>query len=82
MPVIKYIWDPESDNILAETDEHGNILVEYTYEPGYHGKLISMRRDGQTSYFHFDGQGNTRALTDPNHNVTDRYTYDAFGNEQ
>jgi len=35
---------------------------------------------GKTSYYHCDASGNVRALTDSNQNVTDRYTYDAFGN--
>lgn len=34
---------------------------------------------GQTSYFHYDGQGSTRLLTDENANVTDSYAYTAFG---
>jgi RHS repeat-associated protein len=34
---------------------------------------------GQTSYFHYDGLGSTRCLTDANGNVTDSYAYTAFG---
>jgi RHS repeat-associated protein len=30
-------------------------------------------------YFHFDGLGSTWALTDENENVTDNYSYSAFG---
>ncbi len=32
-----------------------------------------------TSYYHYDGQLSTRQLTDALANVTDGYTYDAFG---
>jgi len=32
-----------------------------------------------TSYYHYDGQLSTRQLTDASGNVTDTYTYDAFG---
>jgi RHS repeat-associated protein len=34
---------------------------------------------GQTSYYHYDGLGSTRCLTDSNGNVTDSYAYTAFG---
>jgi RHS repeat-associated protein len=32
-----------------------------------------------TSYYHYDGLGSTRQLTDSDGNVTDTYTYDAWG---
>ena len=32
-----------------------------------------------TSYYHYDGQLSTRQLTDGSANITDGYTYDAFG---
>jgi RHS repeat-associated protein len=79
MPVTNYIWDEENDTLLTETDEDGNTIAEYTHEPGRYGPLISQRRNGHTYYYHYDGQGSTRALTDESGNVTDRYTYTAFG---
>ncbi|MEX0718927.1 MAG: RHS repeat-associated core domain-containing protein [Planctomycetaceae bacterium] len=82
MATIRYMWDPEDDNIIMEKDGSGNVLAVYTHEPGLHGELISMRRDNQTNYFHYDGQGNTRALTDQNQEITDVYRYDAFGDER
>jgi RHS repeat-associated protein len=74
-----YLWDEENDTLLAETDEAGNTIAEYTHEPGRYGPLISQRRNGHTYYHHYDGQGSTRALTDESGTVTDRYTYTAFG---
>ncbi|MDD5307578.1 MAG: hypothetical protein PHU25_09700, partial [Deltaproteobacteria bacterium] len=41
--------------------------------------LISQSRDGADSYFHTDGLGSTRALTDGAGEATDSYTYDAYG---
>ena len=79
MPVTNYMWDEENDTLLMETDEAGNTIAEYTHEPGRYGPLISQRRNGHTYYHHYDGQGSTRALTDESGNVTDRYTYTAFG---
>lgn len=80
MAVTKYFWNPFDDNIIAEYDENGDTIASYTHEPGLHGELISQHRDGQTSYYHYDGEGNTLALTDSNGDVTDTYEYDAFGN--
>jgi len=77
----RYIWDVVSDNVLMEKDEAGATTAVYTQEPGQFGELISQRRNGQTSYYHYDGQGSTRALTDEIGAVTDTYTYSAFGEE-
>lgn len=79
MPGVNYLWDPIGDNIVREFDDDGNVIADYTYEPGLHGNLISQHRDGKSSFYHYDGQGNTLALTDENGDVTDRYAYSAFG---
>ena len=34
---------------------------------------------GQTSYYHYDGQGSAQLLTDENGNITDQYCNTAFG---
>jgi RHS repeat-associated protein/uncharacterized repeat protein (TIGR01451 family) len=34
------------------------------------------------TFYHTDGLGNTRFLTDPSGSITDRYSYDAFGAER
>ena len=81
MAVTNYFWDMESNNVLMESDEVGVTTAVYTHEPDQYGKLISQYRDGETSFYHFDGQGSTRALTDPSQNVTDTYVYDAWGEE-
>ncbi len=54
----------------------GNVLqVVYTYGDD----LISQERGGSTSFYHYDGLGSTRALTDESETETDTYTYEAFG---
>ena len=61
--------------MLEEYTPDGIIVVSYV-----HGKdLISQTRGGQTSFYHVDGLGSTRILTDVFGTVTDRYIYDAFG---
>ena len=79
MTVTNYIWDVESDNLLMETDASGATTAVYTNEPDVFGELVSQRRGGVTSYYHFDAQRSTRQLTDANQNVTDAATYTAFG---
>src|SRR3989304_10410498 len=79
MTVTNYIWDVESDNLLMETDASGATTAVYTNEPDVFGELVSQRRGGGRSYYHFDAQRSTRELTDANQNVTDAATYTAFG---
>ena len=61
--------------VLQERDGAGSVLVDYTYGDD----LISQKRGSLTSFYHYDGQLSTRQLTDANSQVTDTYTYDAFG---
>ena len=74
-----FIWDYANDSYLMEMDETGTTTAIYSNEPVRNGKLISQRRGSTTSYYHFDGQGSTRQVTNQNQNVTDEYTYSAFG---
>jgi RHS repeat-associated protein len=61
--------------VLEEYTEGGIIQVSYV-----HGNdLISQERNGQESFYHVDGLGSTRALSDESGLTTDRYIYDAFG---
>ena len=79
MPTTYYDWDELEDNIDAEHDEAGNLVAEYTHEPGLHGSLVSEHRGGQTLQHHYDAQGNTLAVTDESGNVVDTFGYTAFG---
>jgi len=79
MAKTRYIWDPVNDTYLMEKDAAGSTTAVYTNEPGPYGPLMSQRRGGQTNYYHFDGQGSTRQMTDASQNVTDSARYSAFG---
>jgi len=74
----KYINDVASPlvQVLMETTEEDTVLATYTYG----NDLISMNRAGENSYYHYDGLGSVRQLTDDNEAVVTEYTYDAFGN--
>lgn len=53
----------------------GATQVHYTY--GH--DLLSQERGGDTRYYHYDGLGSTRALSDAGGSLTDSYDYEAFG---
>jgi outer membrane lipoprotein-sorting protein len=76
--VSRYTVDRNTDyaKVLEERDENGGLVVSYV-----HGDdLISQKRGNVKSYYHYDGLGSTRALTYSSGEITDTYTYDAFGN--
>jgi len=79
MPVTEYIWDEDNDSLLMETDGDGNPTAVYTNTPDPYGELISQHRDGQTYFHHYDGEANTRQVTDNNQNIVEQATYTAFG---
>jgi RHS repeat-associated protein len=74
---ISYIVDRNCDyaQVLEERNSKGELIVSYVYGDD----LISQNRAGVVSYYIYDGQGCTRALTDLLGEVTDTYSYDAFG---
>jgi large repetitive protein len=61
--------------VLLEYDEDGNILKDYDHGLG----LIRSQTAGTEAFYHTDGLGSTRPLTNANGAVTDRYNYDAYG---
>ncbi|MEA3346649.1 MAG: RHS repeat-associated core domain-containing protein [Candidatus Auribacterota bacterium] len=63
--------------VLEELDTGNNCMVYYTYGDD----LISQTQGSLINYYHYDGHGSVRALTNAPAMVTDTYTYDAFGNE-
>ncbi|MBQ8547020.1 MAG: EndoU domain-containing protein, partial [Lachnospiraceae bacterium] len=62
--------------VAAQTDRNGNEITSYTRGED----LISMEKDGKIWYYHYDGHGNVRVLTDETGAITDIYRYDACGN--
>ena len=64
--------------VLEERDSLGGLLTNYTYG----SDLLSQNVNGLgESYFHYDGLGSTRGLTDGAETLTDTYAYEAFGVE-
>jgi RHS repeat-associated protein len=61
--------------VLLEYRPSGLVVASYVYGP----RLISQSRSGTNSFYHADGVGSVRALTDATGAVTDSYINDAFG---
>jgi RHS repeat-associated protein len=59
-----------------ETDASGAVEASYVLAGP---ELISQRRAGSTSYYLHDAQGSVRGLADTAGEITDQYTYAAFG---
>jgi len=74
----QYVYDRTAGipAVIEEVSSSG--VVYYVREPG--GELVASLRGGSVYYYHFDGLGSTRAITDSAGNVTDTYSYDAWGN--
>ncbi len=59
--------------MLLEDDGTAQVIFSYGDD------LLNQSRDGTTSFFHYDGLGSTRSLSDSSGNLTDTYNYEAFG---
>jgi len=79
MTAVNYDWDELEDNIVEENDDAKVPLAEYTAEPRLSGDIVSQSVSGQTSYFHYDGQGSTLAVTDATGLATDTRSYTQYG---
>ncbi|NCS32928.1 MAG: tandem-95 repeat protein [Microcystis aeruginosa G11-01] len=75
----------ETRFLVDKNRDYAQVLQEYTPSKIikasyiYGNDLISQLRNNQRSFYHVDGLGSTRALTDINGLVSDRYAYEAFG---
>lgn len=59
--------------VLIEERAAGDVIYSYGDD------LISQTRSGETHFYHYDGLGSTRALSDELGVVSDTYDYQAFG---
>ncbi|MBI5267441.1 MAG: RHS repeat protein, partial [candidate division Zixibacteria bacterium] len=78
--ITDFVVDPYDNSgyaqVLAEKNAAGTTVAGYAYGNG----LLSMTQGGTSHYYHPDGIGSTRAMTDAGGSISDTYTYDAFGN--
>ena len=61
--------------MLNERDGTGALQTSYVYG----NDLIKQRRAANDAYYHYDGLGSTRALSNTAAAITDTYAYDAYG---
>jgi RHS repeat-associated protein len=73
----RFLVDPNQPyaQVLEEYSPSGTVQVAYVY--GH--DLISQTQGAIRSYYHTDGLGSTRVLTDSTGNVLNSYNYKAFG---
>ncbi len=62
--------------VLMETDNAGTVQATYNYG----NDLISMHRANANSYYHYDGLGTVKQMTNSSGAIVASYVYDAFGN--
>ncbi|MBT3011097.1 MAG: putative Ig domain-containing protein [Candidatus Thiodiazotropha sp. (ex Lucina pensylvanica)] len=70
-----YIVDENRDYAQVLIEDDGTTQVSYTYGDD----LISQARNGNAYFYHYDGLGSTRSLTDSLGNLANTYDYEAFG---
>jgi RHS repeat-associated protein len=72
-----FLVDPTGavPQVVAESDGSGQVVAAYVRGDD----LLAVVRPGGTRFFHADGLGSTRVLTDELGAVTDTYAYEAFG---
>jgi RHS repeat-associated protein len=73
-----FVYDTTAGIPAVVEESTSGSTVQYIREPG--GSLIArLNATEGIRYYHFDELGSTRLLTNPNGDITDRYTYDAYG---
>jgi RHS repeat-associated protein len=70
-----YLTAGSLPQVVLEYDANGVTIADYTLGLD----LIRRRADGREGYYHTDGLGSTRVITDNVGLVLNRYDYDAFG---
>jgi RHS repeat-associated protein len=70
-----YLTTGSLPQVILEYDATGATTADYTYGLD----LIRQRAGGREGYYHTDGVGSTRVITDNVGLILNRYDYDAFG---
>jgi YD repeat-containing protein len=71
-----YDLSGERPRVVMETDGSNAPIAWYVYGLGL---LWKVTADGMPYFYHFDGDGNTVALSNPTAGVVNTYRYDAQG---
>ena len=72
----------DGQNIVAETNDNGETVAEWTHASGNWGDLISEYSSENTHTFAFDPSSNTRLHTEASGDISVEFLNDAFGVER
>jgi len=68
----------DGENLILEMNGNDSVVADYTFGAGI-DKPLQISRNGQNYYYHSDGLGSIRTLTDDGGNVVQSYNYSVFG---
>ena len=73
-----WLYDPSGDRprVAAQLDSSNNPVAWYIYGLGL---LWQVTANGTPYFYHFDGDGNVVAVSNPTAGVVNRYRYDPLG---
>lgn len=77
--VIQYVVNTNRPYAQVPEERRTHGLFSSTRQYVYGNERLSRTTEDMTYYYHYDGMGNVRALSDMNEAVTDTYSYDAYG---
>ena len=75
--VTHFLVDKEQQEFAQVIEEYTNGIVNVSYTHGL--DLISQQRSNKSFFYHTDGIGSTRLLTNDSEAVVNSYVYDAYG---
>jgi len=64
--------------LVAEYDQNGNLVAKYHHDGG---GLLAMTRNNTSYWYSFEAIGTVRQLMNAQSQVSDAYSFDAWGNE-
>ncbi|MBI4685852.1 MAG: transglycosylase SLT domain-containing protein [Nitrospirae bacterium] len=72
----KYLYDGE--DIVIQYNGSGGITARFTHGPGI-DEPLSIEKSGQRYYYHADGLGSIKVITDSTGGIIKTYNYKAYG---
>ena len=73
----RYVYDNE--DIISILDGSNTPTATFTHGPGIDEPLVMTKPAGRNYYYHSDGLGSIKAITDDNRQIVEAYAYKAYG---
>ncbi len=77
LSTVDYIYD--GNRVIAEYDGSNNLRREYVYGVGIDEVLMMVTPQSTCCYYHYDGLGSVRTITNNTGATIETYTYDVYG---